>query len=464
MSIHKRSGKRGVTWVVRYRDPRPRERAFDRKVDAERFERAIRHQLDTGRYVDPRLKRVTFGAWHDRWWPTVVASDRAPSTISGYESALRLHVLPHLGHRVLGDLRRIHMEEWLAALRRSGCSGSTLHAARTVAGMVLSSAVDSGIIAASPLTGVRVLKGTSRTRHALTAEQVEALAATVDPWWRPFLLVLAYCGLRPGEAIALRRRHLDDLGRLTVEAAVSEHRGRLIEQDTKTHRARVVQVPASVLTELRVHLAAHVAGHPDTPLFATPDGTRVRLSNWRHRVWQPAVAVLGLPDWATPYVLRHTAASLMAQRGVPVTTAAAALGHDPAIFLRTYAHLYPGDLRAAADAMDGARSAALDRVEPSRPARVENAGTTRQRYRSQGSSSPPPAPSESGCRDLNPGPLDPQSSALTKLRHSPMLQTSIVDARRRSPRRAALVGPRGVPFLGRTAARTTAVRSLTGDG
>ena len=27
--------------------------------------------------------------------------------------------------------------------------------------------------------------------------------------------------------------------------------------------------------------------------------------------------------------------------------------------------------------------------------------------------------SESGCRDLNPGPLDPQSSALTKLRHSP---------------------------------------------
>jgi transposase InsO family protein len=27
----------------------------------------------------------------------------------------------------------------------------------------------------------------------------------------------------------------------------------------------------------------------------------------------------------------------------------------------------------------------------------------------------------SGCRDLNPGPLDPQSSALTKLRHSPLL-------------------------------------------
>ena len=42
----------------------------------------------------------------------------------------------------------------------------------------------------------------------------------------------------------------------------------------------------------------------------------------------------------------------MAQRGVPVSAAAAALGHDPAIFLRTYAYLYPGDLRAVADATD----------------------------------------------------------------------------------------------------------------
>ncbi len=31
----------------------------------------------------------------------------------------------------------------------------------------------------------------------------------------------------------------------------------------------------------------------------------------------------------------------------------------------------------------------------------------------------------SGCRDLNPGPLDPQSSALTKLRHSPHISAPL---------------------------------------
>ncbi len=194
--------------------------------------------------------------------------------------------------------------------------------------MVLTSAMDARIIAGNPLTGLRLPKGSSRSRDALTIEQVEALAAAVDPWWRPFVLVLAYCGLRPGEAIALRRNHLDDLGRLTIERGMIEHRGKLLEWDTKTHRSRVVEVPASVLAELRTHVEVHVGNDPKALLFTTPTGDPVRLSNWRHRVWDPLAFELRLPQWATPYVLRHTAASLLAQSGVSVTAAAASLGHD----------------------------------------------------------------------------------------------------------------------------------------
>ena len=76
-------------------------------------------------------------------------------------------------------------------------------------------------------------------------------------------------------------------------------------------------------------------------------------------MWEPAAKRAKLPPWATPYTLRHTAASLMAQAGVPFTIAAATLGHDPSVYLRTYAHLYPGDLAASPDAMDRARSHAI---------------------------------------------------------------------------------------------------------
>jgi integrase len=379
VSIHRRVNKRRTAWIVRYRDPVPRERTFARKADAERFERYVRHQLDTDHYLDPESAKVTFAQWTERWWPTIESSERAPSTISGYESALRIQVLPYIGHRRLRTLRRIDMEEWLAQLRVAGYANSTIHSARTVAGMVLTSALDARIIAANPLAGIRVPTTSSRTRNALSVEQVEALAATVDPWWRPFVLVLAYCGLRPGEAAGLRRRHLDDLGRLTIERGISEHRGRLLERDTKTHRARVVEVPSSVLAELRDHLAAHVDEDPSALQFTTPSRTPVRMSNWRHKVWQPAAEEIGLPRWATPYALRHTAASLMAQRGVPVSAAAAALGHDPAIFLRTYAHLYPGDLRAVADAMDLARTETIGNDATHRLRPTELAGARGKR-------------------------------------------------------------------------------------
>src|SRR5665213_154216 len=290
MSVHKRTAQTAtVTWVVRIWDTIPRERTFRLKGDAERFERRTIREMETGEYLDPSARKITFGQWHDRWWPTIESSDRAPSTIAGYESSLRIQVLPYLRDVPIKDLRKIHVQEWLGQLRKAGYSNSTIHIAKTAAGMVLSSAVDSGVITANPMTGLRITKGTSKTRQALTAEQVELLADAVGSWWRPFVLVLAYCGLRPGEAIALRRRHLDDLGRLTIEGAVTEHKGRLVEGDTKTHRTRLVQLPESVLQELKEHLDEHVANRPDASIFSATDGSMVRLSNWRHRIWQPAV-------------------------------------------------------------------------------------------------------------------------------------------------------------------------------
>ena len=352
MSVHKRVTKlHGVTWVVRYRDPIPRERTFDRKVDAERFERFVRHQLDTDQYLDPESARITLREWSERWWPTIVNSERAPSTISGYESSLRLQVLPYLGGRRLRTLRRIDMEEWLGRLRTSGYSNSTIHSARTVAGMVLASAMDARIIASNPLTGLRLPKGSSRTRNALTAEQVEAIADAVDPWWRSLVLVLAYCGLRPGEARpppeAPRRPGTARLSR----RALSEHRGRLIEQDTKTHRpgSSRCRRPSCASCGSTWSATSIRPGRLGVHRPRPASGPDVELA---HHVWDPSSGAPALPGMGDAVRAASHRGESAGPAGVPVSAAAAALGHDPAIFLRTYAHLYPGDLRAVADAMD----------------------------------------------------------------------------------------------------------------
>lgn len=370
MSIHKRLTKsHRTTWVVRWRDPRPREKTFRTKVEAERFEREIRFSIDAGRYRDPNLDRITFAAWARRWWKTAEVG-RAPKTVESYEGALRLHILPYIGDARLTALRRIDIQEWLAALADSGLGASGVRTARTVAGIILTSAVHSGVIPSSPLAGLRLPRPRSRSTQALTVPQVETLVAAFDAHYRPLVLVLAYGGLRPGEALALRRRHLTDLGQLVVEEGQTEVGGRLVVAETKTHQSRVVPLGPSVVTALQEHLKTTDSA-PDELMFTTPKGARIRLSNFA-KVFDRACQGAGLPEWVTPYTLRHTTASLLAQQGVPPSTASAMLGHDPAVYLRTYCHLYPDDLSVAAMALEDARKNAAKR-----PPAVKNLSAAR---------------------------------------------------------------------------------------
>lgn len=374
MSIHRRATRRSAsTWVVRWRDPRPREKTFRTKIEAERFERAIRHDLDRGTYRDPAQDDVTFAGWAARWWQTVEASDRAANTKVQYETILRRHVLPEvstasgavrfspgLGERRLRALRRIDLEEWLSALRAGGRGASTIRTARTIAGMVLESATRSGVLRVNPLAGVRVTRPVgSNARKVITPEQIELLADSIGverPGYRELVLLLGYGGLRPNEAFALRRRHVEGSANLLVADGLVEVRGHLVETDGKTHRSRTVTLPSSVADDLHKHLVRRADPDPAALVFTTPGGQPLRLRNFR-RLFSKVAASLDLPPWVTPYTLRHTCASLLARQGVHPTVAADILGHDPAVYLRTYAHLYPEDRARAAAALDAARPA-----------------------------------------------------------------------------------------------------------
>ncbi len=354
-----RRAPRTNRWEARYRDPIGQQRTatFDRRADAVAFLAATETDKRRGEWLEPEASRITLRQWHARWWPTVEKSDRAANTLVQYESILRVHVLPHLGDRRLATLRRIDVEEWLAILRERGLGQSATRTARTLLGMMLSSAVESRVLRSNPLAGIKMARGGgSRARQVLTVAQVEALADAAVPY-RALILVLAYCGLRPNEAFALRRRHRDDFGQLVVEAGLVEVRGRITATDGKTHRGRVVPLPRFLAEEFDRLLATRPGG-PETLVFASSTGGPMGLRNFRRRL-DAAAAAAGLPAWVTPYTLRHTCASLLAQQGVPVPTAAAMLGHDPAMFLRVYSHLYPDDLRGAAAVLDAARATEL---------------------------------------------------------------------------------------------------------
>jgi integrase len=150
--------------------------------------------------------------------------------------------------------------------------------------------------------------------------------------------VLAYAGLRPGEALALEVSHVRERT-LLVEQAVSH--GVLKEQKTGREYRRV-----DLLGVLRDELLAYIATLPDNDpnrlIFGRPDGEPWHLddwNNWRSRHFHAAARDAGLGQ-PRPYDLRHSFASLlMREQRVSIVGLAEQLGHAPTMTLDTYSHV-----------------------------------------------------------------------------------------------------------------------------
>jgi integrase len=192
-----------------------------------------------------------------------------------------------------------------------------------------------------------------------TIEQMRAHLLSTDRQSDATLIaVLAYAGLRPGEAIGLRWHDVRERT-LLVERSVAF--GEL--KSTKTNSIRSVRL----LEPLKRDLAAwraHTDRSAETDLiFPAPNGSpwnADRARNWRHRAFADAATEAGVPQ-ARPYDLRHSYISLLIQQGATVVEVARQAGHAPTMTLSTYAHLFDeqdgADRRPAETQIQDARNA-----------------------------------------------------------------------------------------------------------
>jgi integrase len=162
-------------------------------------------------------------------------------------------------------------------------------------------------------------------------------------------LVLGYCGLRFGEAAALRRKHVGDR-ELTIRASATHVTGQgIVESSTKTRRARQVPVPGPVWDRLKNEL-------PDDPnalVFPRRRGGLLPIEEYR-RAFDKACVEVGI-EGLVPHGLRHTTASLAISAGANVKVVQRMLGHaTAAMTLDLYGHLLDDDLSAVAKALSKA--------------------------------------------------------------------------------------------------------------
>ena len=127
---------------------------------------------------------------------------------------------------------------------------------------------------------------------------------------------------------------------------------------------RTISVPDRVVEELSAHLARTGRTDPDEFVFQAPEGGPVRATNFRNRVYDPALRRVGL-EGLSFHRLRHSAGHMLRELGVPLEVIQKRLGHSS---IRTTADIY-GSLpervdRPVADKLDEMFRAALDAGSP----------------------------------------------------------------------------------------------------
>lgn len=331
---------------------------FPTVADADAWLATVQADLVRAVWKAPRYVRETLSAYGWRW---IEQRDVRDSTRELYSIMFRCHVEPYIGQMRLDRITPDVVRDWHARLgqdaaesaeaRRKASKRPTQATAQTGASTqarayrllraVLATAVEDELLPRNPCK----LRGAStyRTveRPVLTVREVEQLAGEVPEHMRTLVYVLAWCGLRLGEACELRSRDVDLVRQtLTVSRSVYRVGGvyRVGEPKSDAGR-RTVSVPAFVCELLTAHMRARKVAGPDALVFQTVAGPS--RGSWAYTSAQNVIT-RGLRDIGRPDVrvhdLRHTGQVLAAQNGATLAELRSRMGHSTLAAAQVYMH------------------------------------------------------------------------------------------------------------------------------
>lgn len=213
-------------------------------------------------------------------------------------------------------------------------SNGTINRKLAALSKMLNYAREAGFIQARPLTK-RQKEPVGRIRFLSEEEEKELIKYCMDNGYIQVanaIIVLIDTGMRTGELEKLTRDCIDFDKRI------------VILKDTKNGENRSVP-----LTKRAVNALVRLLDMSEDNIHVVPQKT-----DWLRYVWNSAKNDLGHSDdeFYVPHILRHTCASRLVQKGAPLYTVAAWLGHKSITTTRRYAHLRPDDVLSLVHLLD----------------------------------------------------------------------------------------------------------------
>jgi integrase len=291
--------------------------------------------------------KLTVGDFLTRWLENTAREKVGPTTYPRYKQVVNNQIAPYIGGLSLAKLSALDIEDFYAEMKRKGVPQASRRQAALVLTNALRHAVRLKMIPSAPTAGVTKPKLDEREMLVLTDEQVKVFLKAARRTRHYALFVLAVAtGLRRGELLALHWPDVDfDAATVTVRRTLVMVGQEFVLKEPKTKASRrTIAVPAFALDALHEHRKKMVArGFADKAVFCNCRGGFIRGYNLLRNSFQPILARAGLPKLRF-HDLRHTHATGLLSRGLPIKAVSQRLGHsDVSITLRVYAHVLPAD-------------------------------------------------------------------------------------------------------------------------
>ncbi len=279
----------------------------------------------------------------ERFEPRILPTLR-PGTARNYQSLIRHDLLPFFGEVRLTEIGPQDVQMFLAGKSKQVAAGTVL-TLRNRLSKIFGTAVKWRYLQSNPAQGAQVPALTNtRERVALTPEQARALLAQLNEPFRTMVLLAVLSGLRRGELLGLRWKHVNFTEHL-VTVAESVYLGRSAAPKTKASR-RQVFIDGVVFDSLARLRPEHF--QPDEFVFPSERGTPLNPHNVLYRAIHPACQRAGVPlvSW---HVFRYSYSTWADPTGESIKALQAQLGHtDAKLTLSVYTQPMPAAQRRVA--------------------------------------------------------------------------------------------------------------------
>jgi len=303
---------------------------------AEKHQRQRIAELLSGRSQDKEVQALekkkavpTVAEFRKDFMTDYAEVNNKPSEIETKTMIFSLHLVPALGHLPLDTVGDLEIEKYKGLKLKEGLSPKTINNHLIVLRCMLGKAEDWKLIAKAPK--IKWLKVPEADFDFLSFEEAENFLAAGEGEWLAMSAVAMKAGLRQGELLALRWRDVDfTVAKINVRQNVV--RGK--KGTPKGYESRSIPVSPVLLDILKRH--RHLKGEL---VFCDQDG-RMLTKNMCRRPLYDICKRAGLRQvgW---HVLRHTFASHLVMRGVPIKVVQELMGHKDIKTTMRYAHLSP---------------------------------------------------------------------------------------------------------------------------